>query len=87
MRLLLTLLFVPVCLVAAYALFVGITFGFNLWNPKHPVVTIVWLGIVASPVWFYGLLVWSAKSERRIIIFFGLTCAALLAGIAHYVTH
>lgn len=87
MRLLLTLLFVPVCLVALYALIVGVTFGFNLWNPEDPIVTIVWLVIVASPAWFYGLLVWSERSERRTVVFFGLTSAALLTGIAHYVTH
>lgn len=87
MQVLLTLLLVPVCLVALYALYVGITFGFNLWNPQEPAVTLVWLGMVTSPAWFYALLVWSEKSRQRVMVFFGVAAAALLAGIAHALTH
>jgi hypothetical protein len=87
MRVLLTLSWVPVCLVAVYALLVGITFGFNLWNPREPMVTVVWLAIVTSPAWFYGLLVWSDRSARRTVALFAIVATALVAGAGHYITH
>ena len=48
-----------ISLIALLALYVGLTFGFNLWNPATPLVTMVWLAVVSSPAWFYGLLIWS----------------------------
>lgn len=64
-RFLLELTIIPISLIAAYALFVGITFGFNLWRIDAPLVTLAWLIIVASPAWFYFLLKWSQASATR----------------------
>ncbi|BBB07899.1 hypothetical protein [Sphingopyxis sp. EG6] len=74
LRFLLELAFIPISLIAAYALFVGVTFGFNLWRSEAPLVTVVWLMIVASPLWFYLLLKWSQTSTTR--------TAFLAAGVA-----
>lgn len=65
LRFLLELAIIPISLVAAYALFVGVTFGFNLWRAEAPLVTVVWLMIVTSPLWFYLLLKWSQTSANR----------------------
>jgi len=64
-RFLLELTIIPISLIAAYALFVGMTFGFNLWRLDAPLVTLLWLMIVASPAWFYFLLKWSQRSTLR----------------------
>lgn len=64
-RFLLELTIIPISLIAAYALIVGITFGFNLWRIEAPLVTVAWLIIVASPAWFYFLLKWSQASFTR----------------------
>src|SRR5687767_12934354 len=36
-------------LFAFYMLFVGLTFGFALWNPNNPKPTLLWLGVLAAP--------------------------------------
>ncbi len=74
-------------MVAAYALLVGLTFGFNLWNPRDPVVTIVWLLIVAAPLWFYGLLYWSRNSRPKTTALFTVALVAIAAGIGDFVVH
>ena len=37
-------------LISAYALFVGLTFGFSLWNFDNMRPTWLWLGVVAAPL-------------------------------------
>lgn len=74
LRFLLELAIIPISLIAAYALFVGVTFAFNLWRSEAPLVTVVWLMIVTSPLWFYLLLKWSQTSTTR--------TAFLAAGVA-----
>ena len=64
-RFLLELAIIPISLIAAYALFVGVTFGFNLWRPDAPLVTVIWLMIVTAPLWFYFLLKWSQTSTTK----------------------
>ena len=66
LRFLLELVVIPISLIAAYALFVGVTFGFNLWRAEAPLVTVAWLMIVTSPLWFYLLLKWSQTSATRV---------------------
>ena len=83
----LEILMIPISLIAFYALFVGLTFGFNLWNPNSPLVTIVWLGIVTSPAWFYGLLYWSKGSPPRTAALFTFTLGANIFGVGHFLTH
>lgn len=78
-RLMLELAIIPIGLVSLYALFVGLTFGFNLWRSDAPLVTIGWLAIVLAPLWFYGLLKWSENSNRRTV-----TVALLVALPALY---
>lgn len=80
-RVLLTLALLPIGLIAAYALLVGVTFGFNLFNPREPLVTVVWLTIVTSPGWFYALLVWSERSRGRSLALFTMVAAATVAAL------
>ena len=87
MRTVLEILLIPISLIALYALFVGLTFGFNLWNPNAPLVTAIWLGIVTSPAWFYGLLRWSKGSRPRTAILFAASIGAILLGTAYFLTH
>jgi ABC-type dipeptide/oligopeptide/nickel transport system permease component len=81
LRVSLTLLLVPISLIALLALYVGLTFGFNLWNPATPLVTMVWLAVVSSPAWFYGLLIWSERSGRRSLLLCAISIAALSTGL------
>ncbi len=87
MRLFVQLLMIPISLAALYALLVGLRFGFNLWNPDDPVVTIVWLAIVLSPVWFYGLLYWSKGSRQRTTVLFAVSLGAIILGVGGFLAH
>ncbi|EIZ78466.1 hypothetical protein WSK_2910 [Novosphingobium sp. Rr 2-17] len=66
-RLMLELAIIPIGLVSLFALFVGLTFGFNLWRLDMPLVTVGWLAVVLAPVWFYALLKWSENSSGRTV--------------------
>jgi hypothetical protein len=37
-------------LFALYMLFVGLTFGFALWDAANPKPTVMWLGVLAAPI-------------------------------------
>jgi hypothetical protein len=87
MRGLLQILMLPISLIALYALFVGVAFGSNLWNPNAPLVTVIWLLIVASPLWFYGLLYWSKDSRRKTTALFTVTLVSIAVGVGHFLTH
>ena len=87
MRGVLQILMLPISLIALYALFVGVTFGFNLWNPNSPLVTVIWLLIVASPVWFYGLLYWSKDSRRKTTALFTVGVVSIAIGVGHFLAH
>ena len=50
LRVALWLLLVPSGVFAIYLLFVGLTFGFSLWNPANPLPTLLWLGVLMAPV-------------------------------------
>ena len=82
LRVSLTFLLVPISVIALLALYVGLTFGFNLWNPASPLVTVVCLAVVSSPVWFYGLMIWSERSGRRSLLLCASIMAALSAGLS-----
>jgi len=77
----------PILFTALFALLEGLFFGFNLWRTDRPLVTMVWLLIVASPVCFYGLLLWSKGSPRRTVAAFSITWAAIVTGVGEFLIH
>lgn len=80
-RIVLTLLLLPICLIALVALYVGVTFGFNLFNPHEPLVTFAWLAVATSPGWYYALLVWSERSRRSSFALLGIVMPLALAAL------
>lgn len=85
-RVLLTLLLPLIGLIALAALYVGVTFGFNLFNLRDPLVTVVWLIVVSSPGWFYALLVWSERSRARSFALLGVVAPLAVAALAIFVS-
>lgn len=70
------ILIIPIGLIAAYVLFVSVTFG----NPDAVSTGkgLAWLLIVSSPAWFYGLLVWSKGSQPRTAALFALSLGMIV---------
>jgi hypothetical protein len=62
-------------LFALYMLFVGLTFGFALWQPDNPKPTMLWLGVLAAPI-----LVTAGLRQRYkpIMLAFALVAACIL---------
>jgi len=65
-------------LISAYALFVGVTFGGALFNPKNFTPTWLWLGVVAAPLPIASALRWR-RSSPPVLLLSVLAAFALLA--------
>lgn len=68
-------------IIAAYALFVGLTFGFALWNPANPKPTLLWLGVVCAPL----PIAFALRNWPRSPIFLFLSLVAACGLFAPYV--
>lgn len=62
-------------LFALYMLFIGLTFGFALWNPDNLKPTILWLGVLVAPV---IVAIGLRKRETPAALIFALIAACLL---------
>ena len=80
---LLWLVFIPSLLFAIYMLFVGLTFGFALWDASNPTPTILWLGVLAVPLLLGAAL---KKARRSPLILAAALLAACVLESAYVVT-
>jgi hypothetical protein len=81
------LLFVPSGLFAIYMLFVGLTFGFALWNPTNPLPTLLWFGVLTAPVLIATALMQRQTSSAMLAMSFIAACIFDVAWILLAVSH
>ena len=55
-------------LLSIYSLFVGLTFGFSLFNLDNLKLTWLWLGVVAAPLPIAFALRWRRNSQLLLLV-------------------